>query len=203
MVRRYYRSLELAADDNSTSTVTIRPELKISNQTVTQKQAGTDCARDYERGARVCLPLRERPTPPVQHTLGVSCGSVQVAMFDGQTVLRSLQARRRTVKPSSSENSTAPSPSARNYKLPIRKLRRNRHGQITHETVECCARFNSLARRRPTRPVQHTLGVSCGSVQVAIFDGQTVLPLPRALALNRETVRAATTPRYRHHLPGI
>jgi hypothetical protein len=32
----------------------------------------------------------------------------------------------------------------------------------------------------PPRPVQHTLGVNCSSVQVAIFDGQTVLPLPRA-----------------------
>jgi hypothetical protein len=55
----------------------------------------------------------------------------------------------------------------------------------------------------PPRPVQHTLGVSYGSVQVATFNCQTGLSLPRARPSNRETVRAARTPRHRHHLPGI
>jgi hypothetical protein len=35
--------------------VTIRPELKIPNQTVAPKWARTDCARDSEPCARVCM----------------------------------------------------------------------------------------------------------------------------------------------------
>jgi hypothetical protein len=52
---------------------------------------------------------RARPPRPVQHT----GGSARVAIFDGQTVLPLRRARchRET---SSNENSTAPSPSARN-----------------------------------------------------------------------------------------
>jgi amidase len=47
--------------------------------------------------------------------------------------------------------------------------------------------------RDPPRPVQPTGGIKCGSVQVAIFGGQTVLPLPRALAV--ETVKKTPTQR--------
>ena len=53
----------------------------------------------------------------------------------------------------------------------------------------------STARPRPT-PVQHTLGCQlCGQLAA----GRNVPPTPRR---HRETVRAATTPRHRHHLPG-
>ena len=41
--------------------------------------------------------LRARPTPPVQHTLGVGYGSVRVAI--ARRVLPLPRARRRTVKP--------------------------------------------------------------------------------------------------------
>jgi hypothetical protein len=34
--------------------------------------------------------------------------------------------------------------------------------------------------REPPPPVQPTGGIKCGSVQIAIFNCQTVLPLPRA-----------------------
>ena len=40
--------------------------------------------------------------------------------------------------------------------------------------------------REPPRPVQHTLGVSCGSVQVGTFNCQTVLPLSRT---HRQTMK--------------
>jgi hypothetical protein len=64
----------------------------------------------------------------------------------------------------------------------------------------------AVLRARP-RPVQRTPGVASAdaSVQVATFDGQTMLPLPLSSSSpsNRKTVRVATTPRHRHHPPGI
>jgi SAM domain (Sterile alpha motif) len=61
------------------ATVTIRPELKIQNQKVTQKWARTDCARDCRV---LCASARRAGDPPrpVQPTGGVKCGSVLNAL---------------------------------------------------------------------------------------------------------------------------
>jgi hypothetical protein len=61
-------------------------------------------------------------------------------------------------------------------------------------------RFRSRLCARPT-PACPAYGGS--TVQVAIFDGQTVLPLSLAPLSNPETVRALRTPRHRHHPPEI
>ena len=79
-----------------------------------------------------------------------------------------------------------------------------RYGQIIlHRSAACGPHVTTpLARETPPACPAYR-GVSCGSVQVAIFDGQTVLPLPRTRRRNRKTVRAPRTPRHRHHPPGI
>jgi hypothetical protein len=149
--------------------------------------------------------MRARPPPPVQHTPGVSCCSVQVARFNCQTALPLSHARRRnreTVR--AAKNYTALSPSARNLKFPIRQLRRNRHGQFAHEAASVVREFAlHMHFARETYPACPAYrGVKCGSVQVATSDRQTDLAASSSSPSNRETVPAEKC-RHRHHLPGI
>jgi hypothetical protein len=63
-----------------------------------------------------------------------------------------------------------------------------------------CGSFASHFAQETHPPVQHTLGSSCGSVQVAIFDCQTGLPFPRARL--KIPFRAGDPPRL-SSIPGV
>jgi hypothetical protein len=87
---------------------------------------------------------------------------------------------------------------------PSESYAENRHGQFVHETANVVREFATISRRKPSPPVQPT----GGSVVLSPRCRSHYLMLTRCyrsleLAVDRETVRAARTPRHRHHRPGI
>jgi hypothetical protein len=130
----------------------------------------------------IALPLCARDPPrPVQPTGGSSVALCRSHYLMVRRCYRSLQARRRnreTVR-------SATTPRHRHHLPGIKKCPSDSYVEIGSDGLR--TRLSSVVREfalncssaRPTPPVQHTPGVSCGSVQVATFNSQravTALP---------------------------
>jgi hypothetical protein len=146
------------------ATVTICPELKIPNQKVTQKSARTVGARDCRT---LCANCCARDPPGLSSIPGgVKCGSVQVAIFDGQTVLPFPRVRRRTVKPFKQCELHGTVTICPEIKIPNQKVTQKSARTVgARDCRTLCANAMRL-RASPPRPVQATGGSSadrCGS----------------------------------------